>query len=398
MKILWIDIKNFKCFRRVRVPSVGILPKGLVFVDGDNSSGKSSLFDAIFYALFYDPAKSKMIGTKDDLIRRGASKTEVEVGFELSGNYYEIRREHEKGKTVRAYLWKINKTKAQEGISENRQELAKTVADVDAKITSLLNITRDNALNTTFVRQGEVQRLAEATGRDLREIIYELFQLDKYKDRLTSIIKGRINDLDNKLSKYTIERSSENIDKETEELASRITELKEKIRSFETELENLDKQLKQYPNSEDLQQIINWSNKITERNSTLKRRVEMLNKESLKYKLAKPLTEELIKDKLKTISEEKISIAKHLNKIEVEIEVFRNERSDLTQSLQDENHKKNSVERMLAGEGKEIKCDLCSQELSVSSIGEIKERVERNIPILEKGIERKNKAINLKII
>ena len=393
MRILWIDIDNFKCFRRIRVPSAGILPEGLVFVDGENSSGKSSLFDAIFYALFYDPSKAKMIGTKDDLIRRSASKTVVEVGFELSGRYYEVRREHEKGKAVQAYLWKINKDKALEGISEGRQELAKTITDVDAKITSLLNITRDNALNTTFVRQGEVQRLAESTGRDLRETIYELFQLDSYKDRLNDIIKLKISKLDDKLGKYAIERSDENIDEEVEELNNQIKEMKEKIKLFDQKIAEHEEKLKLYPNLKDLQQIIDWSTKLKQRDESLTRRYEVLNTESKKYKLSPPLTDKLFNKKLKEIDEETQTTLTELAKIEAEIEVLRNERSDLFQSLQDENHKKSSVEKMLAGEGKKIICELCSQELSETSVDEIKTRVDRNIPILEKGLVRKDEKI-----
>ena len=96
MRILWIRADNFKCYSNIRVPTQGILPEGLIFVEGENSTGKSSLFDALFYAFFYDPTTTKELGTKDDLIRRGYSETDVEVAFELDDKCYIIRRRHSK--------------------------------------------------------------------------------------------------------------------------------------------------------------------------------------------------------------------------------------------------------------------------------------------------------------
>ncbi|MHA1516034.1 MAG: AAA family ATPase, partial [Candidatus Heimdallarchaeaceae archaeon] len=140
MRILWIVAENFKCYNNIRVPAQGILPEGLLFVEGENSTGKSSLFDAIFYAFFYDPTTTKELGTKDDLIRRGYSETNVEVVFELDDKCYIIRRTHGKKTAVQAFLMRIDSKNAMAGNVSGKQTICTGVPDVEKKLTDLLNI------------------------------------------------------------------------------------------------------------------------------------------------------------------------------------------------------------------------------------------------------------------
>ncbi|MCE7749344.1 MAG: SMC family ATPase, partial [Candidatus Heimdallarchaeota archaeon] len=233
MRILWLSIENFKCYSNIRVPTQGILPEGLLFVEGENSTGKSSLFDAIFYAFFYDPTTTKELGTKDDLIRRGYSKTNVEVAFELDDKCYIIRRTHDKKTAVQAFLMKINTKDAMIGKTTDQKPICNGVPDVEKKLTELLNINKEKALNTIIVRQGSVQALAEAKGAELRNIIYELFQLDYYRDKALSLVKDKKNNFENQKLKHIIQRTTEDILQEIEEKKENIEKAKEDILGFD---------------------------------------------------------------------------------------------------------------------------------------------------------------------
>ncbi|MHA1858159.1 MAG: AAA family ATPase, partial [Candidatus Thorarchaeota archaeon] len=52
MKILRLELTNFKPFRRLELPPEGELPDGLILIRGPNSTGKSSIFEAILWALW----------------------------------------------------------------------------------------------------------------------------------------------------------------------------------------------------------------------------------------------------------------------------------------------------------------------------------------------------------
>ena len=47
MKLLRLELKNFKPFRDLILPEDGELPDGLIIIKGGNSTGKSSIFEAV---------------------------------------------------------------------------------------------------------------------------------------------------------------------------------------------------------------------------------------------------------------------------------------------------------------------------------------------------------------
>ena len=170
MRILWLHLENFKCYSRAHIPEDGILPEGLIRIDGLNSSGKSTLFDAIYYVLFYDPGK-KYIGKKDDLIRHGAGETLVELAFEVDGHCYVVQRKHGKKLSVQAQLVELDREFAMRGESKPVKIICSGLVEVNNKISELLNITSEKAVKTLIVRQGEIEQLAEARGAELRDLI-----------------------------------------------------------------------------------------------------------------------------------------------------------------------------------------------------------------------------------
>ena len=249
LRILWIRAKNFKCYSDIRVPAQGILPEGLLFVEGENSTGKSSLFDAIFYALFYEPTTTKELGTKDDLIRRGYAETEVDVAFELDNKCFLVRRNHGTKTAVQAFLMAIDRDEALLGKIANSRKISDGVLDVEKKINSLLNINKDKALNTLIVRQGSVQTLAEAKGAELRDIIYELFQLDLYRERAIDNIKQKKSSFEEEKQKYRIERTTEDIQREIAEIKQYIETSKKDVEKISESLERHRKNKNNFQNS-----------------------------------------------------------------------------------------------------------------------------------------------------
>lgn len=390
MKILWIYLENFKCYRRIRVPYQGILPDGLIFVDGDNSSGKSSLFDAIFYAFFYDPSGEREIGTKDELVRKGASLTKVNVVFSLANSCYEVRREHEKDKPVQAYLYKIDKQKALQGEISNRQELAKGVKEVNKKIVSLFNISSANALNTVIIRQGEVHELAEAKPANLRNIIYELFQLDFYKERANEIVKEKVQKLIDSLNEYQVEITTERLDTMIEQITKEIKKEKKEIERLDKKVEKLMEQLKQYPSFTDLQEISKIFNKITEREKILSQKQEKLDKNAKSLQVPIPISEKILKGKLKEISEKLKKITGEKEETSSKTEKLREKIAKLRALIEDEQHRKEVLSRIAKEEHDVAECEICEQEVDEKTRKKLLETLELHIPKIQTDLKNKD--------
>src|SRR4051794_26344279 len=67
----------------------------LISICGDNGAGKSSIFDAITFAL-YGRHRLGAVGT-EDLITQDADRLEVEYIFELNGTRFRVHRGRSRG-------------------------------------------------------------------------------------------------------------------------------------------------------------------------------------------------------------------------------------------------------------------------------------------------------------
>src|SRR5512146_2279364 len=79
------------------VPSLNFGGIHVASICGDNGAGKSSIVDAITWALW---GKTRA-RTDDDLIRQGEASMEVRFDFRVSGQVYRVVRKHSRPKTRR---------------------------------------------------------------------------------------------------------------------------------------------------------------------------------------------------------------------------------------------------------------------------------------------------------
>ncbi|MFW5978002.1 MAG: AAA family ATPase, partial [Halohasta sp.] len=84
-----LRLSNFKPYSDVDLR----LHNGVTVIHGLNGSGKSSLLEACFFALYGSKALS---GTLDDIVRNGAEEAAVELWFTHEGVEYHIDRQLKK--------------------------------------------------------------------------------------------------------------------------------------------------------------------------------------------------------------------------------------------------------------------------------------------------------------
>lgn len=392
MKILWISAKNFKCFSEIQLPSGGSFPDGLIFVEGGNSVGKSSLFDAIFYAFFYDPTSAKELGTKEDLIKRGKSETEVFVAFEVDNKYYLIQRKHSRKTSVQAYLMEIEKKAALEGNIKILKKISEGVPDVEAKINRLFNTTRDKTLNTIIVRQGLVQALAEAKGAELRDTIYELFQLEDYRDKAIEIVKGKKLLLENEKDRNAIDRTTVNIDFEKTETKDRIVGVKKDIKKLEGEINTVKISSSKFPAVKDLQDLNGLTQRIDTQSINIDRKTRKLQDLAGKNGLSYPFSDKELESKTKEFDKDMSDLQKKQEELRTAVEKIIKENAGLERDFETFTNRKKSLGGISIEKGEKARCEVCDQEIDETKLKELLELSRKNIPILTQGIEKKTKA------
>lgn len=153
---------------------------GLYLITGDTGAGKTSLFDAISYALYGE--SSGGMRTNDMLRSRYAKDdcvTFVELTFENHGKVYYLKRtpkqERPGKKTPRAAdaeLWLID--------GENRSVVVTGDSAVTAKIQGIIGIDKKKFSQIAMIAQGDFMRVLTTDTKERMQIFRDLFDTEKY--------------------------------------------------------------------------------------------------------------------------------------------------------------------------------------------------------------------------
>jgi exonuclease SbcC len=159
-----LHLENFKKYTAYDIE----FGEGLVGIIGKNGSGKSTIFEAILFAL-YGEAKTR--GNKELIRNANANPKDavvVELDFEFEGAEYKVTREFRgKALTANAKLLK-------------NAELTTTGAkEVTTAIVKLTKMSKDAFMHTLFASQKELTSLSTLKNEDRKKMIRKLLGLEK---------------------------------------------------------------------------------------------------------------------------------------------------------------------------------------------------------------------------
>ncbi len=149
---------------------------GVNIIYGKNGAGKSSIVDAIRFALFGEKRGDKIA----ELIRSNTGECSVTIGFRLNDRYYEVFRSLGLGKSG-------NITRRDSWIKLDGVMIAETSEGVTKEIQSGLRIPRDIFLNSVFVRQGEMDALISETQANREKLFSKIIGIDALSESAQKI-------------------------------------------------------------------------------------------------------------------------------------------------------------------------------------------------------------------
>ena len=161
---------------------------GLYLVTGDTGAGKTTLFDAITYAL-YDHSSG---GVREGGMLRckyadPKTPTFVELEFEVNGQRYTVRRnpEYQRPKT-RGEGFTTEKADATLTYADGRPPVTKA-KDVTAAVMEIIGLDYSQFCQIAMIAQGQFTRLLTTSTEDRIRIFRKLFRTQRYaqlQDRL----------------------------------------------------------------------------------------------------------------------------------------------------------------------------------------------------------------------
>ncbi len=169
---------------------------GLYLITGDTGAGKTTIFDAITYALYGEASgenrEPSMFRSK---YAEATTPTEVELVFSYAGKTYTVKRnpEYERPKS-RGEGFTTQKAEAQLIYPDGR--VATKQRDVDNAIRDIMGINRSQFLQIAMIAQGDFLKLLLAPTEERKKIFRQIFKTQLYQDLQDRLKKesGQLND------------------------------------------------------------------------------------------------------------------------------------------------------------------------------------------------------------
>lgn len=157
---------------------------GLYLITGDTGAGKTTIFDAITFALYGAASGSGRDDTKmfRSKYASAITPTFVELTFDYRGKRYVVRRnpEYERPKTRGQGMTKQN-AEAELHFPDGRQPVTKNSAVTDA-VTDLIGLDREQFTRIAMIAQGDFLRLLLAKTEERSRIFRKIFHTQRYQE------------------------------------------------------------------------------------------------------------------------------------------------------------------------------------------------------------------------
>ena len=342
MKPINLKISAFGPYKdEVNIDFTKLGENGIFLITGDTGAGKTSIFDAISFAIFGEVSGSnRPIQTLRSDFADINIDTYVELEFIHKNRKYKILRNpsYEKPKKKGEGFTK----KSADASLEYDDVVVSGIKNVDIKIEEILGINAKQFKQISMLAQGEFLKILFAESKERTEIFRKIFDTniynsiarklkeklktneDKLKELKNSFITNTANilwkeekniNLDNKINEIDIDNVLKELEQELEKNKEENTNIEEEITKQEKEIkvieENISKQ-------EELNlKIENYKQLLTKQNEYKKQEEEI---EKLKNKIAQnQKIREVIKPKVDKVNNEKEII----KKLEKDLEIIK---------------------------------------------------------------------------
>src|SRR2546427_1756679 len=171
MKLLSLYANNFK---KLKLKQPLLFTEGIILITGLNESGKSTILDAILYALFGRMIRPSQKPGNDEIISYGASDCTVKLEFAIGPDKYRVTREVHRTRPGRALLQELRP-------DSTTRNLATSFSETTDEVERLLGgITYNEIVASSVVAQKDLERLIKQRLDDRRKVINVFLNLESF--------------------------------------------------------------------------------------------------------------------------------------------------------------------------------------------------------------------------
>jgi len=256
-----VKLENFKSYKNTEIE----LNHGISIIIGENGAGKSTILEAISYALFKEfEGKIEDVKRKTSDVGDNIKQMLVTLEFEHQGNYYQVIRGKKKSNNIAKLMIKRNE------YWELKIEGDKNVTH---ELENILNIDSKSFLNAVYIKQGQMTELIEKTASERKDFISKLLNIESlektWKDmkEIIRVYEDKQNVTQGQLmQKKEVLEKIDNLKEKINEETNYLNEYKNKKTLIEEEYSKIEHEFKENQEKQNKHTILN-NRLITEKNN-----------------------------------------------------------------------------------------------------------------------------------
>lgn len=194
MKPIKLTISAFGPYsKEVQINFEDFAAEGLFLVTGDTGAGKTTIFDAISFAL-YGEASGGNVRRESKSFRSDYANpdtpTYVELTFCHRGKEYNIKRNPEYERPAKRGAGMVKEAAAVEFHMPDRDKVLTKSKEVESEIISLLGLDREQFSQTVMIAQGDFMKILRAKSDERKKLFQKIFNTSKY-EQLENLLKEK---------------------------------------------------------------------------------------------------------------------------------------------------------------------------------------------------------------
>jgi exonuclease SbcC len=222
MRISYLELKNYRKFRDLKLQ----LPDGVIGILGLNGAGKTTIIEAIAWALFGN-VEEVVRTSRESIRRRGAGHSDnVSVSLEFDIDEVEYRLEREMG----------GRSLSMKALLRSRGEIvAEGDRAVKSKILDLIGMDHKSFFTSVYARQKELNELQNFTPSERKKVVLRMLRIDGIDSVIQTVREDRRDAGERVKGVQTLLFDPDGHDRETL-IRARLEDLARRLQSADAEL------------------------------------------------------------------------------------------------------------------------------------------------------------------